>query len=223
MIHKQNDKPQNKDRWYLYKKKFRKGLYNILLYFTIAVIFSGFIFGLNLYRQTLLNFDSKNITELKDYIKVVRKESKETRDNLNLAKKYNNRWNQASSQQKNAEGINSQLLGDVIRKLAKKYDIRKYDFKMSVPRKFGNEASKKKVSSIFISNCQVSFAAPDDVRAIEFLRDLRKSLTGYIVINQLSISKNKTYEFKDLVKISTGQISGILNVKAAFSWHVMKR
>jgi hypothetical protein len=220
------EKREKQARWNLYNKKFKKSLSRIVFYGFIAITFIVFIFGLNLYRSTLLDFDKKNITELEKYIKVIKNESRDTTNNLNLAKKYNKKWTNASKNQKNTDGISPKLINDIIGKLVKKYHIGKYDFQMSVPERLDGKKQIigiKKTLEAFSSTCSVSFNISDDIKSVNFLKDLRSSLTGYTVISSISISKTKLYQFEDLVKISTGENSGLVNIQISFNWYTMKK
>ena len=76
---------------------------------------------------------------------------------------------------------------------------------------------------IFYSDCKIQFNTSDDVRAISFFEELKNNITGYVVIEEYLIKKNGEYTFNDLLRISKGEESGILEVSISFKWYVAKR
>lgn len=223
MTKKQEEEIKKPDIWHLYQKKIKLFTIRISLYIVILIILGSFIFALSLYRSELIKLDNKNIKELETYTRVIKRETSNTRNNLNLAQKYSTRWKNSSQNQKNDQGVSSILIKDTIDKLATKYNIGKYDFKMSVPQKPENNKFSGKILEVFSSTCSISFSIPDDVRAIQFFDELQNTLTGYLIIEKLSINKQKNYEYQDLVNISKGTSFGVINISSNFKWHVMRR
>lgn len=207
--------------WKPYRKKIGRIFFKISLYLFIFIIFIAFSIGLTTYRKTLSEFDNKNVKELKRYIAVVNKQTAETRKNLTLAKKYNERWHNATEKHKYNQGISLQLIENEIANLSEKYNISDYDFTMSVPQK--THSDKNKILNFFTSSCKLTFNATDDVRAISFVDELKNNLVGYVIIENFSISKEKDYTFQDLVEISSGAKSGVLKVNISFKWFVAKK
>lgn len=206
-----------------YKAKLNRSIIWIVVYSIISLVFLGAIFGLNLYRDSLLDADNKNINELKNYILIIGRETSEANDNLNLARKYKERWSASTENQRNSSGINPDFINTKIEELVKKYNIGDHEFKMSVPEKVENPRFKGKMLEIYVSNCQITFNATDDIRAIGFLNELKDSITGYMMINELSLNKLRDYVFEDMVKISNGQDPAVISSKVNFKWYVTKK
>lgn len=212
------------NHWKAYDKKVRNLLVKLSLYIIIFVILIIFLIGINIYRATLMDFDNKNIAELRNYISIISSQSSKINSNLALAKKYNERWQNASEEKKSTRGVEPNLINTQIFELAKKYNISKYDFTMSVPQVADIKIdSERKILELFYSNCKISFNTSDDVRAISFFEDLKNNITGYVVIENYSIRKNNEYSFEDLVRISKGQGEGAIGVSIDFKWYVAKK
>lgn len=206
-----------------YESKISKSIIRIISSLVITAIFLCFIFGLGIYRSMILDSDDKNITELKKYILIIGKETSEANKNLNLARKYNKRWEEAKDSQKSNQGIDSNLINVAIKDLAKKYNIPQYDFKMSIPERVENPSIANKALEIYYSNCQLGFTSADDVRAIALIKDLKAILNGYFIINDLSVTKLKEYNYDDFVKISKGEDPAIFSIRVNFKWYASKK
>jgi len=226
-LNKNNNKSEEtkkEDRWSLYNAKFKKSAIRIGLYILILIIFIFFIIGLSFYRKTLLEFDNKNINEVKQYIQTIKRKASETKNNLKLARKYSARWENATDKQKTSDGINPNLINSLLEELSTKYNIAQYNFSMSVPKIIETNKLQGKTLDILVSECDISFDIIDDVRAISFLQDLQNNLTGYGVIKVLNITKNKEkYSYQDFVAISSGKSPALMKVTIGISWYATKR
>ena len=137
-------------------------------------------------------------------------------------KKYKDMWLTISQNKKNTTGIKVDEVNSKLSATAAKYSIGNTALKLSLPETMKGGIFDRKTVSVMMSTATITFVAPSDIKAMMFINDFVTSLKGYPVITSFSISKSRNYKTEDLIDISTGKLSGLLDCKIDFFWYVYK-
>lgn len=136
--------------------------------------------------------------------------------------KYKEMWPKISDLKKDVKGIKIDEVNAILSSTAAKYGVGNHSIKLSLPETLNAGIFERKTINILMSNANLSFFAPSDVKAIMFFKEFVESLKGYQVITSFSIEKTKDYKMEDLNDISKGKSSGYIEGKAEFVWYVYK-
>jgi len=80
----------------------------------------------------------------------------------------------------------------------------------------------RKTVNVMMTTASVNFVAVNDVKALMFANEFLNSIKGYPVVTSFNLSKGGEYTRQELLDLSTGKSSGVVNGKIDFSWYVYK-
>ncbi len=137
-------------------------------------------------------------------------------------KKYLAIWGNLDEKKKSTNGIKIDEINSLLSSNAIKYNISSPVIKVTLPETLSNGIFNTTTIITSFANIDLTFSALDDRRALSFVNDFTNSLPGYVVINSLEIKKDKSYSDEQLIAISTGKGSGLVEGKTTFSWYAFK-
>ncbi|MES2677038.1 MAG: hypothetical protein V4612_01815 [Pseudomonadota bacterium] len=198
-----------------------KIIFNICICGALLVIIMSIIF----YSQYLVTGNNEDVRNLNAQIEALRNKSANIEARVNDAKKYKQIWIESAEKKKNFDGIKISDLNDSFKNLAEKNNLSGAVINISVPEVLKEGVYNRQALDVYLVNFVLTFDALTDKIAVDFISSFLNSLPGYVVINDLSIKKNKKegYSDEDLINISSGKINGLIAVKVNFSWYFLKR
>ena len=194
----------------------------IIKNFSIAGVFV-MIFGSTFY----LYYSKKSGVD----IKVLAINQETSQFNIELAdlqsktaeiKKYKDLWQTISANKKNTDGIKIDEINAKLTSIATKYMISSPTIKLSLPEVVKGGIFDRKTVNVMMTTASVNFVAVNDVKAVMFANEFLNSIKGYPVVTSFNLSKSGEYTRQELLDLSTGKSSGVVNGKIDFSWYVYK-
>jgi hypothetical protein len=186
---------------------------------TCLAIFVGCVFY-NIHKNDQMKKEAEAIVSETSRIQA---ESEELQGKTLDIKKYIAIWRNLDEKKKSATGI---LKSDEIDKLlsasAIKYNISEPIIKVSFPEALSSGIFARSTITVSSSSITLTFKSLDDGKALSFINDFINSLPGYVVISSMELKKDKSYSNEDLVAISSGKGSGIVNGSLNFFWYAFK-
>jgi hypothetical protein len=136
---------------------------------------------------------------------------------------YKKIWNEAGEKRKNFDDAKISDINISFESSALKNNLSEKSIKISTPEVLKGGIYNGQSFDVRLVALSITFNALTDKDAISFIKEFTESMSGYVILNDLEIKKNKKdgYSENDLINISTGQINGLTSVKANFSWYFL--
>lgn len=208
-----------------YQKKVSVLKHRIILSSITAGVLVLILLALNIYSGSVSTKDQDKIRVLRVQISDLKSKSADIEAKINDAKKYKQLWDKADAKRKNFSGIKINDITNTFSNLADQYNIVTPNINLSLPEVLKTGIFDRQVLEVNLINCTITFSALNDSIAMSFINSFFDTLPGYVVVNDLSITKTKkdNYSDSELVDISTGKITGSTSGKVSFSWYFLKR
>ncbi len=208
-----------------YQKKIialkKKIIFSLSIFATIVVI----IFSFNLYDTKHQSGHVEELSSIKNAINDLQLKIAGSEEKSNETKKYNTLWVAANDKKKDFNGIKIADINSNFDSLAKKYSISEPTITISVPETLSDGIYQLQNLEVNLINCNISFKSLTDRLALDFINDFTDDLPGYIIINDLSIKKDKKegYTEQELIDISNGKFPSLVSNRISFSWYFFRR
>ncbi len=137
-------------------------------------------------------------------------------------KKYMAIWRNLDESKKNTSGIKMDDINSLLASMAAKYNISDPVIKVNLPETLTDGVFNSSKINVLFTTVSLTFKSLDDNKALLFMTDFTNSLPGYVVISSLEVKKDKSYTTDDLIAISAGKGSGIVNGSLNFFWYAFK-
>ncbi len=137
-------------------------------------------------------------------------------------KRYTDLWQKIDQKKRNVTGIKMDELNANIGFFADRYGIKDHSIKVALPEQMKDGSFNRATVNVFFTTVTLEFNAPDDLRALYFIKGLVDSLPGYVVITSMYVKKTGEYTPELLSAISTGSGSGIIKGNVNFVWYAYK-
>ena len=186
-----------------------------------AVLFTGSVAGyvftadyiskLKSQKSRITSATSRNNTQISDI-----------KNKAIEVKKYLGLWDKISDNKKITDGIVMDDINTTLRKLASKYNITEHKITVALPKEIKSGIFNRTTLSTIHTVASLDFKSINDLKALAFVTEFVHNLPGYSVVESLNLEKEKTYQITDLVKISAGKGTGVINGKVVISWYAFK-
>lgn len=196
----------------------KKIIFNIATSAVAIAVFCGCLFY-NSVKTTQLKKAAEAITLETSQIQA---QAEELQSKTLDIKKYLAIWENLDEKRKSTNGIKMDEVNLLLSSNAIKYNVSSPTIKVTLPETLTNGIFNTSTITTSFSVVDLEFKALDDRRALSFVNDFTNSLPGYVVINSVEIKKDKNYSNEDLIAISSGQGSGIVDGKITFSWYAFR-
>ncbi len=137
-------------------------------------------------------------------------------------KKYLAIWENLDEKKKSTNGIKMDDVNSSLSSNAIKHNISSPVIKVTLPETLSSGIFDSSTITTLFATVDLDFKALDDRKALSFINDFTNSLPGYVVINSAEIKKDKNYSNEELIAISSGNGSGIVDGKITFSWYAFR-
>ncbi|MBV0899911.1 MAG: hypothetical protein KTV77_04135 [Wolbachia endosymbiont of Fragariocoptes setiger] len=189
------------------KVTFRFLLYCLLLSILVLLLVFNIIYSKSIYRKNKSVIDRIKLTNLQ----IVAAQNKEVK-----ISKYVDLWQKISSLNGNSyiSDLNFEL--DV---LYKKYFILDPEISISAPEDVEISYSSEYMR-VVKSKVVLSFSSVSDKHIFLFLQSI-PSLSGYVMIKSLRLSKEKDIDNVTMMHISNGDMIATVNANITFDWYTV--
>ncbi len=196
----------------------KKIIFNITISGAAVVVFCGCLFY-NSVKTTQLKKVAETLTLETSQLQL---QAEELQSKTLDIKKYLAIWGNLDEKKKSTSGIKMDEINSSLSSNAIKNNISSPVIKVTVPETLSGGVFDSSTITTSYATVDLDFKALDDRRALSFINDFTNSLPGYVVIKNFEIKKDKNYSDEELVAISTGKGSGIVDGKITFSWYAFK-
>lgn len=217
-------KPEVKKPASPYDKKIaslkKKIIISLSLFATIIII----IISLNFYDKKSLESYSGKFSALETEITELETKITSSEERVNETIKYKKLWVSANSKKKDFNGIKISEINEKFNSLAEQYNITNPTITVSLPEILNTGVYQLQILDVNLINCNISFNALTDKFALDFINGFIADLPGYVIINDISIKKDKKegYSDQELSQISNGKFPNLISAKVSFSWYFLK-
>ncbi len=196
-------------------------VFGLSVFAVIVVIITSF----NFYDTLSQENHAEEISIIETEISDLKMKISGSEEKINDTKKYKQLWISANDKKKDFNGIKIADINNNFNSLAQQYKISEPTITISVPEVLTNGIYQLQTLDANLINCNISFNALTDRLALDFINDFIDDLPGYVIINDLTIKKNKKegYNDQELTDISNGKFPGLVSTKISFSWYFLKR
>lgn len=195
----------------------------ITVNFAIAFALGLLVAGLLVYMSSFKNDQNKQIDYIRQLASQLSSQALEYQSKAQETKKYIDIWKTIPDSKKKFEGIKIDEINNKIAQSSEKYYISNQSIKLSLPEDLKDGVFNRKSLYVSYTNVTITFNAMDDIGAISFLSEFLGSLSGYAIITNCDIKKNKKYSDQDLIDISSNKAIGGVAVKIDFVWYVYRQ
>jgi hypothetical protein len=196
----------------------KKIIINSIASFCLLSVFCGCLFY-NMYQRNKMQTQAKQIS---DATSQIQRQASELQSKVLDIKKYMAIWRELDNNKKDLSGIKMDNVNSLLSSLSTKYDIFSPQIKVNLPENLNSGIFNCSTIKVSFTTVSISFGALDDKRALSFIDDFTNSLPGYVVINNVEIKRDKSYNYDDLVAISSGKGSGNIKGSLIFYWYAFK-
>ena len=189
-------------------------LSSIFLLLSIFAIFSYFSYHRDLSKSKLETIHGEIIS--------ARTEISDLQSRALDAKKYKELWSNLSERKKSASGIKIDDINANLKLMVDRYSIMSPDIKVDLPQTLKEGPFQRKTINIIFTTINLKFSSANDLKALMFVNDFINSFSGYPIITNLEISKNKDYNKQDLIDLSSGKGVGSIAGNLTFVWYIYK-
>lgn len=137
-------------------------------------------------------------------------------------KRYLGLWDKISDNKKITSGIKMDDVNLILDNLSRKHSIAKHKITVALPQELDRGVFKRTTISTLHTVISLDFNSIKDTKALAFITDFINNLPGYAVIDRFSLEKERSYEIRDLVQISAGNGSGVINGEVTIFWYAFK-
>jgi hypothetical protein len=194
----------------------------IIRNFSIAAVLALFFGAIFFYYSNEKNGVKAKIEKISEETAQINNDLSDLQSKTAEINKYKNLWSKITANKKNTSGIKVDETNSKLSSIAAKYSIGSASIKLSLPELMKGGIFDRKTVGVMMSTATLTFVAANDVKALMFVDEFISSLKGYPVINSFSIERGKDYSNDDLIELSTGKTSGLINGKVDFFWYVYK-
>ncbi len=200
-------------------KKLKK---TIIINSSIAVVLIASFVAISIFIFNLNNISLQKIRQIKAETGITKAKTAQNNKKLIDIAKYEKKWTNLSDKEKSTRTIKSTEVKEIVDALSKKYHIKDMQFAMQVPQKLNKGQFKKGSIEVYLTTGKISLGSTDDIKALKFVQELSTTLPGYMIIEKLSLNKNKEYTEREFVALSqTGSISKV-RTRIQFHWYSKK-
>lgn len=195
---------------------------NIIISFSVSaalLLLLGLTVKYTLKQQAAI---TAQIDKIKTEAIATREQAAQIQNKSIEVEKYKELWKNLSDEKKDTSGIKIDFLNNKLATISAKYNIITPKVKATLPENLKGGVFDCRTVNVALSQVDLEFDAASDIRALSFISDLVKSMTGRIVINNIEIKKVKKYESQELVDLSAGRSGGLVRVKFGFFWYSYK-
>lgn len=189
---------------------------------TVAAIAFLLFCGSVFYKSYINSKLQKESETILNETSAIQSQSQEIQSKTIEIKKYLAIWNNLDERKKSPSAIKMDDVNNSLSSNAVKYNISSPIIKVSVPESLPDSSFNLTTLTPSFATIDLTFKALDDVKALLFINDFTESLPGYVVINDAEVKKDKNYTDEDLIAISSGKGSGIIEGKVSFSWYTFR-
>lgn len=196
----------------------KKIIFNITTSAAALAVFCGCLF----YNSVKTSQLKKAAETIASETSQIQAQAEELQSKTLDIKKYLAIWENLDQKRKSTTGIKMEEVNSLLSSNAIKYNISSPTIKVTLPETLSNGIFNTSTVTTSFATIDLDFKALDDRRALSFINDFTNSLPGYVVINNVEIKKDKNYSNADLIAISSGQGTGIVDGKITFSWYAFR-
>lgn len=194
----------------------------IIINFSTSFVLLSFFTAIIAYYVSEKNAVGGKINKIKNETSKIKNQTSEIENKAIETKKYKELWKRMSVNKKNVSGIKMDDVNSKLLTFAAKYAISGQNIKISIPETLKDGIFKTTTASVLFTTVNLTFSAPNDIKALLFMDDFFSSLQGYQIITSAELKKNKEYSLQDLINLSSGKGTTAVSAKVDFFWYAFK-
>ncbi len=177
------------------------------------------IFFLNDYQKTFLE---EKIKRTEQETSELTAKTLQLQNKIFEIKKYLAASRDISENKKSLNGIDIDEATQLMNKIAEKYSIKNSVLKATLPESLKEEPFERSKILVLLTTANLTFKAPTDIKALLFINEFLGSVSGYYLVKNLNIKKEKSYTSEDLVALSSGENKGNISGSIDFFWYAFQ-
>jgi hypothetical protein len=201
-------------------RKFDKLKNKMIMELVVASVIVAVIFGISLFASGLAEDAEKDRRTAQAKLQTIRRDTQIAQERLQSSGASIALYDALKKERDEMSlTISRKEITDSLGRLKEKYRLSSLNLQMEPEQPFEDEEIRLMKLSVVKTTIVLEFGGMSDQHLFSFINELRRTLPGFIKVNELSLNREKIFDIEAMRQISQGATPQMVSGTMAFEWY----